>query len=448
MRANLDKLPFIRKNHIPWIIWSIAGLFYFYEIILRMLPGTMPTELMNIFHVNATQLGVFTASYYLSYTLMQIPAGLIVDRFSVRRTLLFATSLCISGFALVHMSDYLGFAEAGRFIIGFGSAFAYVSALKVASIWLPKNHFGLASCIVDSIGMIGAIFTDYVLVRINISSGYQSSVMLLLVTGALVALLIFFIFSDAPEDKEETLAESVYRSDHTNILEKLITISKNPQIWLIGIVGLLFYLPSSVLGDVWGLPYLHHVYKLDKTQTSLIMVSFFAGWTIVGPFLGAISDKLQKRCMPVILTILLDAILFSIVIFTPKLSGHILSFEILLAIFFFIGVATGTHPLVFALAKENYRIQIAGTVIAFTNTLIMLGGLLFQPLVGYLLDLHHGSVGLSYTIQQYNANDYTFALSIIPISLIICIILMLFIKETGQSLNVREEEDWGPNSTQ
>ena len=107
-------------------------------------------------------------------------------------------------------------------------------------------------------------------------------------------------------------------------------------------------------------------------------------------------------------------------------------------IFFTMGVVTGIHPLVFALAKENFPNKIAGTVVAGTNTLIMLGGLLFQPLVGLILDISHKSLD-SNGFQVYAANDYSLALSIVPIALVICLCVLHFIKDTGAELAKKDE---------
>lgn len=443
LRINLHKIPLINrnKNVIPWIIWSIAGLYYLFEIILRMLPGTMPSAYMHLFHINATEFGIFTAFYYWSYTIMQLPAGLIVDRFSIRKTLFVACGLCILGFKLIHSTNNFHLAECGRFIIGFGSAFAYVSALKVASIWLPKNHFGLASCIVDSLGMIGAMFAEIVLVRINIESGYQHSVLLLFISGLIVASLILLIIHDAPSTIiKDGKKLAMNDRDYSGIKTKLSNIVKNPQIWLIGLVGCLFYLPSSVIGDVWGMPYLRNVYHLSHQQSSILLAAFFAGWTLIGPFLGALSDKIQKRCLPINVTLFIDALLFSTIIFAPLLTKHLIPYHILFVMFFIIGIATGTHPLLFALAKENYSNKIAGTVVAFTNTLIMLGGLIFQPLVGIILDLTHGSF-LKTGIETYTSQNYSIALMIIPLSLFLCLFLMIYIKETGSKINEIDTDD-------
>jgi MFS family permease len=99
-------------------------------------------------------------------------------------------------------------------------------------------------------------------------------------------------------------------------------------------------------------------------------------------------------------------------------------------IFFFLGVFCGAHPLCFALGKENSPNQFSGTAVAVTNTLIMLGGLIFQPVVGKLLDKHAVNVMLQDGVPIYSAQDYTYALSIIPIGLMISIFLSFMLKET------------------
>lgn len=436
---NLRNIPFIPEKSIPWIIWSVAGLYYFFEIILRTLPSTMSHNLMHIFQINATDLSVLTSFYYyIAYTAMQIPAGLLIDRYSVKKTLFFACLSCVFGFILFYSTRDIHVAEVGRFVIGFASAFAYVSALKVASVWLSRRHFGLASCIIDSLGMIGAMFADDVLAHLNIVSGINSSIHLLTVIGIFIALLIFFVLKDTPDHKiRNSQHKSLNTYDKTNVWKKLALIAKNPQIWLIGIVGCLFYLPSAVIGDLFGIPYLETVYHLSRSDAPFCMSVFFAGWILLGPVLGAYSDRIGKRCMPITITLFAEMILFAVMLYTPVLTGHLMPEYMLYALFFLMGVAMGTHPLVFALAKENYSNKIAGSVVAFTNTLIMLSGLLITPLAGYLLDVSHHSVG-AIGMQNYTPANYTFALSIIPISLMICLIIMRFIRETGA---LKEEEE-------
>lgn len=436
---NLRKIPFISESAIPWIIWSIAGLYYFFEIIIRTLPSTMSHTLMQIFQINATSLSLLTSFYYyIAYTAMQIPAGLMVDRYSVKKVLFFACLSCVFGFIIFNTTKDFHLAEFGRLVIGLGSAFAYVSALKVASVWLSRRNFGLATTIIDSLGMLGAMFADDILARLNITSGIQSSFHLLIAIGLCIAFLIIFVLKDTPDIKVKNKYQtSLNTNDKTKIIKKVIFIAKNPQIWLIGIVGCLFYLPSAVIGDLFGIPFLESVYHLSKEAAPLCMSMFFAGWIVCGPMFGALSDRIGKRCTPITITLFIEAILFSIILYMPMLTGQLMPMYALYILFFMMGAALGTHPLVFALAKENYSNKIAGTVVAFTNTLIMLSGLIITPLAGYLLDYSHHSLGKA-GVEHYTMINYTFALSLIPIALIICVFLMAFIKETG---SLREDQE-------
>ena len=449
MRINLENIPFLSKKAIPWIIWSIVGLYYFYEITLRVLPSTLRHEFIGIFQINATQFGLFASLYYWSYTFMQIPTGLIVDRFSIRKTLFVACLMCISGFFLIHISNQIGMAYIGRFVVGLGSAFAYVYALKVASIWLPRNHFGLATTIADSLGMLGVMFADTVFIKVTANSGIERTTSILIIAGLAIASLIFFVFRDKPDSEENIELNKQDTKDWSHIIDKILHIISKPQVWLIGLVGCLFYLPSSVIQDVWGIPYLHTVYHFSLRDSGYLISTMSFGWIIAGPILGAWSDKIKQRVMPMKLTILAAAILFSIVIFVPSLLGILLPSWSLFAIFFLIGAAMGTHPLVFALAKENFPNRVTGTAVAVTNTLTMIGGLIFQPIVGYIIDVSHHTVHATGAVNNYTANNFSVALSIVPILLLLAFITMFFIKETGSHIDtdVSEEEFLGPQYT-
>ena len=111
------------------------------------------------------------------------------------------------------------------------------------------------------------------------------------------------------------------------------------------------------------------------------------------------------------------------------LYTHGLPVFMIYTLLFLFGVCCGPHPLCFTLSKENNPHEISGTTVAFANFLIMMGGFIFQPIVGTILDfLWDGS--LDEGIRIYSAQNYTTALSIIPIGLFLSIILTLFIRET------------------
>jgi MFS family permease len=427
--------PFLRSAY-PWMIVCCGMLFYCYNYFLRISPSVMQNELTQAFHINATQFGTLAGLYYVSYTLMQIPAGIIYDKFGVRFVLCAACLVAVMGLSIFITADSYAMAGFGRFMVGLGAAFAYIGTLKLASIWLPTNRFATVAGLTTAIGMISGALSQTYLVEIVEAIGYQEALRSALIAGVVLSVIIVFLVRNRP--KNDTSLDGAMQSpmNAKQLTAAIGIIAKNRQMWLIGIIGCLLYLPSSVFLDLWGISYLKAVHQLTSEQAVTALRYTFYGWVISGPIIGVISDKIKKRRMPLTLTGFFAALLLCIVFYVPglTLSGLYVSF-------FMIGFCCGAHPLCFALGKENNPIQISGTAVAATNMLIMLGGLIFQPVVGVLLDLHAAGATGADGLPLYSSIDYTFALSVIPIGVALGILLSVFLKETYCESQAKESDE-------
>src|SRR3954452_7317306 len=98
----------------PWLIWGLASFFYFYENCLQVSPGVMVPELMRTFAVNAAALGNMAAFYFYAYAGMQIPVGVLTDRYGVRCLLSLAIAICALGSLIFGLAHSLTSAEIGR----------------------------------------------------------------------------------------------------------------------------------------------------------------------------------------------------------------------------------------------------------------------------------------------------------------------------------------------
>lgn len=429
------------KTAYPWLICLTGMLFYCFNYFLRVSPGVMQTELTQAFHISAYQFGALAAFYYYAYTPMQIPAGLIYDKFGVRVVL--ACACLVATFGLwffVSANSYYG-AAAGRFMIGLGVAFAYIGSLKLASIWLPPNRFATIAGMTTAVGMASGAFAQKYLTKFVQISGYQQALHAVLYAGVVLSFLFLFVLRNAPKhspNENQHLMKTPINLKQ--LVNSLVIVLLNPQMWLIGIIGCLSYLPASVFLDLWGIPYLKTVYHLSPEQAANVSAITFVGWIISGPIIGAYSDRIKCRKKPIITTSFFATLLLAIVFYFPIPNS------LLIPLFFSIGFCCGAHPLCFALGKENNPIQISGTSVAVTNMFIMLGGVICQPLVGRLLDWHAGvtpklvSTGVS-DLPIYSASDYTFALSIVPIGVCISLLLTVFLKETHCQSQAKEEHE-------
>jgi sugar phosphate permease len=416
--------PPLQKRLLPWFMFGMGALYYCMAYFLRVSPSVMKQQLLNQFKINATEFGSLSAAYYNAYTPMQLFVGVIVDRFGARRVLVSACLICMLGLGVFIYADTLFVAKSGRFLIGFGSAFAYITVLKLVALWLPPHRFAMAAGLTSAFGMSAGVFSQIYLASIIGKMGYKNALFTGLIAGIILSIFLFLFVRDRPKEQREFLKESGNQLTLKQTLKGLGLVLMKPETWLIGIVGLLLYLPASAITDLWGIPYLQTAYGFTARKAALVMMFISIGWIIAGPLIGAFSDKIRLRCMPILITSIFSTIFSLMIFYIPNLP-----FWLLTALLFLFGVSCGSHPLVFCLSREKNPHQISGTATATTNFFIMLGGVIFQPFMGKILDWHWSGL-MTDGVRTYTLSDYKFALAVVPIALLLSCVLTLFIKET------------------
>jgi len=406
------------------LICIIGGLFYCYEFVLRIIPGALQSELSASFgHISAAAFGQLSAYYYFAYSPMQIPVGMLMDRYGPRRLLSFACLCCTIGSLMFTYSSSLLIAGFGRFLVGFGSSFAFVGVLSLALHWLPRRYFSLVAGLVTTLGMLGLVYGEVKITEIAETLGLQHVLFMMVILGLILTALIFLIVRDGPgghKFKTQPLP---------HFFKNVVKVLTSPGVWLIGFVGACLYTSLSVFGELWGKSYLEHAHHLTKVDAAKAISCMFLGWAVGAPVSGFISDLTRRRVLPMVLGAVSAFVCICIILYCPNLS-----FTTLNILLFLYGLFSGTELIVFIMAKENSGVELSGTVFAVTNMIVTLGGVIFQPLVGKLLDTF-GDSGLINGEHIYTVVDYQVALSILPISLLLVTIAAFFLKDPHSSAN-------------
>lgn len=413
---NLSKTNFNRHLVFGLMVCTLAALFYCYEFILRIIPGILHTELSLRFgHISAAMFGQIAALYYFAYSPMQLPVGMLIDRFGPRRLLTIACACCAIGSYLFGFSPSLWLVATGRFMVGFGSSFGFVGVLTLATMWLPKHLFSLFAGLMTTLGMLGNVYAEMKITNMTQTLGIGSVLSSTVYLGALLTLVICFCVRD----------NQVYLKEHKTQLapffKEVLVVLKSLNVWIIGIIGACLYTSLSVFGELWGQTYLEHAHHLTKIQSAETMSMLFIGWAVGAPLSGFLSDKFGSRIVPLLIGAIGGLVSISIVLY-----AHSLSFNMVKLLILTYGLFTSSEIIVFAMAKEMSGVKIAGTVFAVTNMIVTLVGAIFQPLVGWLLDIFGQRVWIE-DHYLYQVQDYQLALAILPISMLIVILLCSFL---------------------
>lgn len=418
MHMLIDKTAPKQQMAYGALICFVCAIFYCYEFILRIIPGALQPELSAALgHVSATTFGQISALYYFAYSPMQIPVGMLMDRFGARRLLTFACLSCTLGSWMFTLTSSIYLVGMGRFLVGFGSSFAFVGVLSLTINWLPKKHFSSVVGLVTTLGMLSIVYGEVEITRWSQRIGWEQVLIVIAIIGSLLSVLVFMVVRDGPDGFQkhnQPLPEFFH-----NVL-KVLTL---PQIWLIGLVGTCLYTSLSVFGELWGNSYLQQAHHLTKVDAAKTVSAVFLGWAIGAPAAGFLSDKTGKRVFPLVAGAFLAMLCISLVLYCPGLS-----FWHLNTLLFLYGLFSGAEIIIFIMAKECSGAKLSGTVFAAINMIVTLGGVVFQPLVGKFLD-KFGDSSIVQGEHIYSVLDYQIALSILPLSLLLVTILGFFIKD-------------------
>lgn len=401
------------KFFIAWAVWIIAATFYCYEYLLRILPSVMTEELRDLFQINGLALGNLSALYYYAYVPMQLPAGILMDRISPRKLLASACLICAFGtYGFAASNFYI--ACLGRFFIGFGSAFAFVGVMKLTQHFFPDRYFSFVTGLTTSLGMLGAMIGNLTLSHLIKTVGSSQ----LLFNGTLVGLVLsILILFGIPNTQTEQRPLQNF-----NYFLEIKRFLKDRQTWYLGLIGCFLFMSLTAFAEMWGVPYLMHCYSLSNAAAGHYNAFVFLGWAVGGPLMGSIAGNMRSNSSRYLLiagSAFLGAICLSMMLYWPKFFINYLRW-----LLFFLGLFSSVQVIIFDIVKSAYPQRILGSAFAITNLIVMLGGVISQPILGYLLD-NFSNTSHSTGLTTFSNQGFVSALSILPILFILTALLSL-----------------------
>lgn len=287
------------KAILPWIVWGLGCLFYFYESLLQVSPSVMSHELMRDFAVTSQTLGILSGIYFYSYAFMQLPGGVLMDFFGPHRLLTIATAVCAISTIAFGMTNNFYMACVARLMIGFGSAFAAVGTMKLAANWFPSSKFAFLTGLMVTIGMLGAIGGETPLAKLISQFGWKQSMIIMGGVGLVLTVLIKAVAKDAP--REHRSPSDNASSEEERLIPSLLALVKNSQIWLVACYGGLIYMATPVFCGLWGVPFLMKKMMIEKEVAANFISLVFIGWAFASPLWGMFSNRIGRRKPPMYL---------------------------------------------------------------------------------------------------------------------------------------------------
>lgn len=398
------------------LVYIIVALFLVFEMAIQVAPSVMTSDLMHDLNLGTFDLGLMSGFYFYTYAAMQIPSGLLFDRYQPKIIIAISIVICSLGSLLFGLATnyYLGcFA---RLLTGLGSAFAFVSVLVVASDLFHSKYFALLTGITQMLAAFGAMLGQMPVSILVKELGWRNTMFSLSGVGLILAALVWFLMNYERNCKELNGHFSAVPS----VKDALKNILSNKQTWFIALYALLLWAPMSGFASLWGVQFLAKTDNLSPTSAAFYCSLMWLGLAVFSPLLGMFATSINNKLLPLIIASSIGFISFGFIL-DMKLSGLFLGLCLLLA-----GGACSGQSLSFALIKDNNSNAVKATALAFNNMAVVISGAIFQPLIGHLISKNSFNNGTN----MYSLGEYKFGLSVIILAYLgAALISIFFIKD-------------------
>jgi MFS family permease len=396
----------MEKSHkYPLILLTTICITYFVENFLRMAAGALTPILIEELEISHGSMGLLISAYFFIYGVMQIPSGILSEKFGARKTILVFTAITMGGIFLFWWSRSYNLLFVAQFLVGIGCSTFYINAVRLVRTWFPANRTATAIGILSASSGLGN-FVSYMGFPLAVERWGSWRPLYLGMSIILVVnwVMNIFILKDGNGAPENNV-----KKDEPPITETIIATLKDKRLYpflagyMLSTTAWVFmnWMPQFLI-DVRGMTYIE-VGQIASVGT----IAGIPGCILV----AAVSDRLKKRKLPLLGFSILATTMLIVFLNLPA-TTPIFVFS---ALNFGMGFAYSYWVLYFSMIPETLPPQKASVGLGIVNGLGTIMFSIFAPTYGYFVDI---------------TGSYTTSNSLIQgLSLLMPVIFFFFIKE-------------------
>lgn len=366
------------------------SLFYLFETGQMSYYNVLAPAYLGQGTYNQITIGAISAAYYYGDVAGLFPVGYALDRFSLRKSLIFAITGSIIGAFLLFASESFAIQWISRFICGFcGGTFSFIGGIRVISA-IFKEKFGYGFSIFLSAGIIGAMLCQYPLLVVIHHFGPKGAMLSMFSIGTLIAIFCYF-FLNPPENFHYENTNS-YSGSTWDMFKNIVLNLYN---WCDVLMIVLLETPGTILGTLWGVVFIIHFFHFNSVVSSWIITSMLLGSIIGLPLIGHFSGKYSNKPW-IIMSCVIICIFIIGLMFYCKNYHHPFLIGLL---FFGLGFFCSCQTIGFHWLTSHMKPTLIGRNSAFNSIIFMSSNGALKQLSAYLLTapailfFHSGSAG-------------------------------------------------------
>lgn len=365
-----------------WVVFGLVLFTYLFMSAQRTAPGLITNEIMRDFQVTASTIGLLASIQFFVYTGLQIPMGILADRFGPNFFLIIGAILTGIGTIIYSLGTHEFVLFFARILTGVGDATIWVNMVLILGRWFNAKEFTRLIGVAAMTGSLGFLLATVPLSALIDLLGWRTAFFSTGVLLCLCGILLYFVLVKVPN--HSIFVKKEIQRDKTMVLLKRIV--SNRQAWALFLCH--FGLVGTYVGFIgsWAVPYGMNMYGMTRSDASQFVLIGLVGALIGAPLSGYVSSRLGMIKRPYIFVHLMIVLCWSTFLFTNANP----SVHFLVILFFVIGLMYGANALTFATVRQSFPLNESGIASGFANTGGFLSAVLLPTIFGFVLDHFHG----------------------------------------------------------
>jgi MFS family permease len=380
-------------------VWVVGLSAYVVGVLHRTSLGVAGLDAQDRFGVGAGALASFAVLQLLVYAGLQIPVGLLLDRFGSLRLVVSGALVMASGQVLMAFSDHIAGAVIARILVGAGDAMTFISVLRLVAQWFPPRRVPVVTQLTGITGQLGQVLSAVPLAALLAGPGWTPAFVSAAGAGVFVAMVALVALRDTPQRRVNSGPAITFR----RLGRDLSGAWRHPGTRL----GLWSHFTTQFTGTVfalmWGFPFLIAGEGLPRETASALLTVFVLVGMAAGPLIGVLVQRHPMRRSWLVLGVVgVNAIGWGLVIAWPGRAPLAILVLLVLAL----GLGGPGSMIGFDLARTFNPPSRLGTATGMVNVGGFVASLVTILLVGLVLDARTGGRA------NYDIGDFKVAMSV------------------------------------
>jgi sugar phosphate permease len=384
----------MHKQRAPlrrWVLFAAISVLFGLSMFYRSAIAVLTPDLMRDVPMDIGALGLVSAAFFYTYALLQIPGGLLLDRFSPAKVMAAFYFSALAGVILFSIAASPGVMVIGRLLMGAGMACGFIGALKIISLQFSPDRFATLSGIVVSVGNMGIVVATTPLVLWAQGLGWRTT--FLFVGFFHLVMTLTFVFASRDGQESGRGAPVATGADRASQLRGLRLVLGDRQVWLISWSAFIRYGILAAVQGLWAGPYLMGVMGYSPVTAGNLLFLLTLGVVIGNPASGFLSDRVLRKRKGIMVTALAGlSVTLTALAFVPA-GAPLWLVAVLFSVF---GLLAGTGSLPYAHLKELTPPECSATALTVLNFFAIVGAGVFMQGLGLLMKALYPSSALSH----------------------------------------------------